>query len=44
MAAISAFTGSDPGRAVVEPEGVAALTAFDPRAEHFEILAEERRQ
>jgi len=44
MAAIAAFAGSDPGRAVVEPEGVAALISFDPRVEHFEILVEERRQ
>jgi heme-degrading monooxygenase HmoA len=44
MSAIAAFAGSDPGRAVVTPDAVAALTSFDPRVEHFEILAEERRQ
>jgi heme-degrading monooxygenase HmoA len=36
-AAIEAFAGNDIGRAHVEPEGRAALTAFDDFASHYEV-------
>ena len=37
MAAVREFAGADETVAVVEPEARAVLTAFDPRAEHFEL-------
>jgi heme-degrading monooxygenase HmoA len=40
MAAIRAFAGADPTRAVVEPEAVAALTDFDKTVQHYELVAE----
>ena len=40
LAAIRAFAGEDLGRAVVEPEAVAALTSFDPRVRHYEVVQE----
>lgn len=40
MAAISAFAGADVGRAVVEPEAVAALESFDERVHHYSVVTE----
>lgn len=40
MAAIRAFAGEDVGRAVVEPEAVAALESFDARVHHYSIVTE----
>jgi heme-degrading monooxygenase HmoA len=40
MDAIRAFAGKDIGRAVVEPEAVAALASFDERVHHYEIVAD----
>ena len=37
MAAVREFAGADEAVAVVEPEARAVLTAFDARAEHFEL-------
>lgn len=39
-AAIRAFAGDDPDRAVVEPEAVAALISFDATVHHHEVLQE----
>jgi heme-degrading monooxygenase HmoA len=36
--AVRSFAGEDPERAVVEPEAVAALLAFDERVRHFTIV------
>jgi heme-degrading monooxygenase HmoA len=36
--AIRAFAGADIERAVVEPEAVAALTSFDARVKHWDIV------
>jgi len=36
-AAIEAFAGKDIGRAHVEPQGRAALSAFDDFADHYEV-------
>ena len=36
-AAIEAFTGPDIAKSVVEPEGRAALAAFDDVATHYEV-------
>jgi heme-degrading monooxygenase HmoA len=41
LAAIAAFAGNDVARAVVEPEAMAALTAFDRRAQHYEVVEEQ---
>ena len=38
MGAIRGFAGDDAERAVVEPEGRAALRRFDRRVRHFEIM------
>jgi heme-degrading monooxygenase HmoA len=38
MDAIRTFTGNDMGKAVVEPEAVAALIDFDERVEHYEVI------
>ncbi|MGA7487718.1 MAG: antibiotic biosynthesis monooxygenase [Xanthobacteraceae bacterium] len=38
--AIRAFAGLDVEKAVVEPGAVAALTDFDPRARHYEVIEE----
>ena len=38
MDAIRGFAGADPGNAVVGPEAVAALIAFDTTARHYEVL------
>src|SRR5216684_5132571 len=35
--AIEAFTGPDIDKAIVEPEGRAALSAFDDFARHYEV-------
>lgn len=40
LAAIAAFAGDDVARAVVEPEAMAALTAFDRTAQHYEVVEE----
>jgi heme-degrading monooxygenase HmoA len=40
MDAIRAFAGDDPGKAIVEPEGVAALVDFDDRVQHYETIEE----
>jgi len=40
MAAITAFAGSDPGRAVVEPGGVAALADFETKVAHHQVIEE----
>jgi heme-degrading monooxygenase HmoA len=37
--AIRAFAGADIERAVVEPAAVAALTSFDARVQHWDVLA-----
>jgi len=34
---IKRFSGDDPTVAIVEPEGRAALTSFDPVARHYEV-------
>jgi heme-degrading monooxygenase HmoA len=38
MDAIRAFAGADPGKAVVEPDAVAALIDFDGTVRHYEIV------
>jgi heme-degrading monooxygenase HmoA len=38
MDAIRAFAGEDLKRAVVEPEAVCALTRFDERVRHYEVV------
>jgi heme-degrading monooxygenase HmoA len=38
--AIRVFAGEDFGKAIVEPEAVAALTAFDPRVRHYKVVQE----
>jgi heme-degrading monooxygenase HmoA len=40
MDAIRAFAGADVGRAVVEPEAVAALDSFDDTVEHYDVVEE----
>jgi heme-degrading monooxygenase HmoA len=35
---IKRFTGADPDVAIVEPEGMAALTEFDHFAQHYEVI------
>ncbi len=39
-AAIRAFAGDDPDRAVVEPEAVAALISFDATVHHYDVVQE----
>lgn len=34
---VKGFAGEDPTVAIVEPEGCAALTSFDPVARHYDI-------
>ena len=43
MDAIRAFAGNDVGKAVVEPEAVAALASFDRRVRHYEVVQETSR-
>ena len=38
--AIRGFAGADISRAVVEPEGVAALLEFDASVQHYEVIEE----
>lgn len=38
MDAISAFAGNDSDKAIVEPDGVAALIDFDDRVQHYETI------
>ena len=38
IAAITQFAGSDPTAAIVEPEGRAALSAYDDTARHYEVV------
>jgi heme-degrading monooxygenase HmoA len=38
MAAVKAFAGDDPERAVVEPEAVRALVRYDERVRHYEVV------
>ena len=38
MAAVEAFAGADPDRAVVGPEARAALIDFDDRVLHYQVL------
>jgi len=40
LEAIRAFAGADLGRAVVEPEAVAALVSFDATVRHYEVVQE----
>lgn len=40
MDAVRAFAGSQPDRAVVEPEAKAALVRFESEVRHYEVLAE----
>jgi hypothetical protein len=35
---IKRFTGADPDVAIVEPEGMAALTGFDHFTKHYEVI------
>ena len=37
-AAIRAFAGDDPSRAVVEPEARAVLSGFDAHVDHYELV------
>lgn len=38
MDVIRGFAGSDVGKAVVEPDAVAALVDFDDRVNHYEVV------
>jgi heme-degrading monooxygenase HmoA len=38
MDAVSAFAGTDPNRAVVEPGAVAALSDYDHTVRHYEVI------
>ena len=40
MRAVRAFAGDDTGRAVVGPGAAAALTDFDDRVQHYELVEE----
>jgi heme-degrading monooxygenase HmoA len=42
MDAVRSFSGDDVGVAIVEDDARAALTSFDDRAEHFEIVVSTR--
>jgi heme-degrading monooxygenase HmoA len=37
LEAIKRFAGPDPSVAIVEPEGRAALSTYDDRAQHYEV-------
>jgi len=43
MDAIRAFAGDDVGRAVVEPDAIAALVSFDRTVRHYEVVQETTR-
>jgi len=38
---VRAFAGADIARAVVEPEAEAALTSFDKKVAHYEVVVDE---
>lgn len=38
LAAVEAFAGAEPGRAVVEPEARALMAAFEETVAHYEVL------
>jgi heme-degrading monooxygenase HmoA len=38
LESVQAFTGADVSKSIVEPGGVAALTEFDPTAQHYEVV------
>ncbi len=40
MESIKAFAGVDVDKTVVEPGAIAALTDFDARVQHYEIIAD----
>lgn len=40
MDAIRAFAGDDVGRAVLEPDAIAALVSFDRTVQHYEVVQE----
>jgi heme-degrading monooxygenase HmoA len=40
IGAIEGFAGREIAKAVVEPEAVAALTDFDERVQHYEVIEE----
>jgi heme-degrading monooxygenase HmoA len=40
MAAVRAFAGADPHRAVVEPEAAAALADYDETVQHYIVVEE----
>jgi heme-degrading monooxygenase HmoA len=40
LESIRAFAGDDIQKAIVEPEGVAALIDFDPTVRHYEVVEE----
>ncbi|MDA9510239.1 hypothetical protein XI09_37460 [Bradyrhizobium sp. CCBAU 11386] len=37
---IGAFTGPDPGKAIVDPDAQAVLTSFDAAAANYEVVVE----
>ncbi|HSE40720.1 MAG TPA: antibiotic biosynthesis monooxygenase [Acidobacteriota bacterium] len=39
MTAVQRFAGSEPDKAVVEPEAQATLTSFEKSVTHFEVVA-----
>jgi len=39
---IKTFSGPDPGRATIEPEGRAALLSFDEYARNYEVGIQQR--
>lgn len=43
MDAIRAFAGDDVGKAVVEPDAVAALVSFDRSVQHYEVVEDTTR-
>lgn len=43
MDAIRAFAGDDVGKAVVEPDAVAALVSFDRTVRHYDVVQETAR-
>ncbi len=42
LEAVRAFAGDDYAKAVIEPEAKALLARLDERAEHFELVIEDR--
>jgi heme-degrading monooxygenase HmoA len=40
MEAIRAFAGAEPEKAVVEPGAIAALSDYDGRVQHYEVVEE----